>query len=244
MQACPHAREHPEGPGFFQERARAFACSASARRIAQRPAPLPRRRCDHPGRETALAVGVGPRRQRLSVQPDRDRYVPRAKHAVNDSGDDARQSPKSGGFTSPLTLFEIWGGSPRSAAPTAAPTCGSSPSSPTALPCATSSPTWVSRRRRLASRLPAERRYGRPPAPNTSRPPISRSRPSRPTSSTSALLGSHHRRAPSAPDAGRARVGGRQGRAAATPVTLARETTAPRRCPNVPSPRPLGRPSS
>ena len=33
-------------------------------------------------------------------------YVPRAKHAVNDSEDDARQSPQSGGFTSPLTYMD------------------------------------------------------------------------------------------------------------------------------------------
>ena len=103
---------------------------------------------------------------------------------------------------------------------------------------------WAMLIARIYEVFPLRCTHWRPPAPNTSRPPISRSRPSRPTSSTSALLGSHHRRAPSAPDAGRARVGGRQGRAAATPVTLARETTAPRRCPNVPSPRPLGRPSS
>ncbi len=47
-----------------------------------------------------------------------------------------------------------------------------------------------------ATHPPAARRYGRPPAPSTSRPPIRRSRPSRPTSSTSASPGKHRRRSP------------------------------------------------
>jgi len=56
------------------------------------------------------------------------------------------------------------------------------------------------------SHPPAARRYGRPSAPSTSRPPIRRSRPSRPTSSTNASRGSHHRRRSPARPGGLARA--------------------------------------
>jgi len=103
-------------------------------------------------------------------------------------------------------------------APKAVARCGSSPSSPTAPPCATSSPTAVSRPRQPASRPPAARRCGTYPIPGrvTSTPTPSR-HPS--TCSINASLGNPDRRPPPAHDAESARAGGRQARARARPYT-------------------------
>ena len=72
----------------------------------------------------------------------------------------------------------------------AAPRCASSPSSPTARPCATSSSISVSRPHHPGSHPPAPRHCGRRPRLSTIRHPIRRSSPPRPTSSISASLGS------------------------------------------------------
>jgi hypothetical protein len=93
-----------------------------------------------------------------------------------------------------------------SCARSAAPRCGSSPSSLTPPRDATSSPASVSRRRHPASRLPAARRCGRPPAPSTIHPPMRDSSPPRPSSSTSASPGSHDRRRSPVRGARRARA--------------------------------------
>jgi len=76
----------------------------------------------------------------------------------------------------------------RSSARAAAPTCASSPSSPTHPPCATSSLTSANRWRHSGAHLPAARRCGRCREPGTARS-IRRPSRHRPTSSISALPG-------------------------------------------------------
>jgi hypothetical protein len=108
MQTRLHAREHAEGPGFcpgtcpglrlFGVRAQHSAAPSAAAGQAPRSLGAARLRCpsafDHADSVDQFnQTEVG--------------YVPRAKHAVNDSGDAARQSPNSGGFTSPLTAGAV-----------------------------------------------------------------------------------------------------------------------------------------
>ena len=114
MQTRPHAREHAEGPGFFPGmcpglrlfgvRAQDSAAPSATAGQAPRSRGAARLRCpsafDHADSVDQFNnTEVG--------------YVPRAKHAVNDSGDAARQSPNSGGFTSPLTTSGIVGAAAR-----------------------------------------------------------------------------------------------------------------------------------
>lgn len=89
----PYAREHVEGPGFFQERARAFAYSASGNRIArERPhdacgasasvTSRPQPRC------TAAFDSI--RRYRAPRADQTRNQDTRANSALNDSGGVAR----------------------------------------------------------------------------------------------------------------------------------------------------------
>ena len=104
MQTRLHAREHAEGPGFcpgmcpglrlFGVRAQDSATPSAAAGQAPPSKGVARLCCPS-------AFGHADSVDQLNQTEIR--YVPRAKHAVNDSGDAARQSPESGGFRSPLT---------------------------------------------------------------------------------------------------------------------------------------------
>lgn len=124
--------------------------------------------------------------------------------------------------------------------PAVAPQCASSPSSPTARPGATLSPTSVSRPRHPASHPPAARHFGncRPQGSARSTPKPSRHRT---MSSISASRGRRDRRRSSLRDAGLARAGGRHARGTGTPGGRARPAqrgkTPPPRRPTTPSPR-------
>ena len=103
-QTRPHAREHAEGPGFcpgmcpglrlFGVYAQDSAAPSAAagqvppsRGAARRRYPSAFDHADSVDQFNQTEIG----------------YVPRAKHAVNDSGVEARQSPESGGFRPPST---------------------------------------------------------------------------------------------------------------------------------------------
>jgi hypothetical protein len=101
----PHPREHAEGPGFFQERARAFVYSVSRLRIARdRPRATRGLRLGHIASAASMVDGVWFNQTAWLDTPGSPlKPLARANSAVNDSGGAARKSSKSGGSTSPLT---------------------------------------------------------------------------------------------------------------------------------------------
>ncbi len=103
----------------------------------------------------------------------------------------------------------------RSCVRSAAPTCASSPSSPTRPQFAISSATSANRPRHPGSHPPAARRYGTCPMPG--RAPSTPS-PHRSTNSINASLGNPERRPPATRDAGQAHADGHQARS----LTLAK----------------------